>query len=300
MRGAASTSGISLGLWGCRASYKVEVAVSRDGIVNLSTLSEMRFETINMLVNLFLWTATAVATLSMLDRRQSISWGAQVRSGPAKVSIIATSTTMYPPAIPHPQNAYLFLWMGIYPDNGDLIQSIVGSYSKGQSECYGPNADTAWCISSEVYGTLNGHTNQFVGQMTTAWPDYTNGVTFNYTLIDRSTWLWNQTMHDATTGKLLSTYQKTSGPMTHWDTAAECQGACSLPTTPHTYVNSTIVFETAYPAFPSSLTTIGGATHTGAKTTDGGKTYTIDKITIPAKCSSPCTIKRFGKSSREE
>lgn len=244
-----------------------------------------------------LLTATSAA-LSKLERRQSISWGAQVRSGPSNESIIATSTTIYPPAYPRQKNGYLFLWMGIYPDNGDLIQGIVGSYAKGQSECSGPDADTAWCISSEVYGNLNGQANQWVGPMTTTFPNYTSGITINYKLVDRSSWLWNQTIHDATTGKLLSTFQKTSGPMTHWDTAAECQGDCSLPSGPHTYINSTIVFENPYTAFPSSLWTVGGATHSEAKSVDGGKTYIIEKITIPAKCTSTCNDVPFGFRQR--
>lgn len=155
-----------------------------------------------------LW--SSMATASFLAKRDS--WGPAVSLGPSKAGIIQTTTTVYPGKAPSNQTGFLFSWLGISNGTGDLIQSVIGSYPKGLSECDGANADTTWCVSSEVYG-LDPKTkgpNQWVGSLTTAHVNYTNGVMLNYTLIDKKTYLWKQTMNDAVTGQLLSTFNKTS------------------------------------------------------------------------------------------
>lgn len=135
--------------------------------------------------------ASAVTASPSLRKRDS--WGPSLGLGPAKQQIITTQTTIYPGQLPPNQQAYLFAWLGISNGTGDLIQSIVGSYPKGGSECSGPNADTAWCISSEVYGnTAAGYPNQFVGDLRTADVNYQNGITFNYTLTDKKAYTWVQ------------------------------------------------------------------------------------------------------------
>ena len=49
-----------------------------------------------------------------------------------------------------------------------------------------------------------------------------------------------------------------------------------------TYVNSKIVLAAADPTFSQTLGASSGATHTDMTTTDGGKTWTIAKISLPA------------------
>jgi hypothetical protein len=246
------------------------------------------------LAGLLLSATTALANLdfshhSNLAKRLDVSWGPIVYLGPtqSKTPIISTTTTIYPGKMPSSQTGYMFAWLGISNGTGDLVQSIVGSYPKGQSECTGPNADTTWCISSEVYGLdKTGATVQFVGEKTTADVNYENGIRLNYTLVDKESYLWVQTMHDAVTGELLSTYNKTSGPMTDWNTAIELQpynGQNPVGTTePQYYVNTTIVLETADSSFSQTGTTTDGAKYTELETSDNGKTWTIAKITIPA------------------
>lgn len=166
---------------------------------------------------------------------------------------------------------------------GDLVQSIIGSYPAGQSECYGQAAaDTAWCISSEAF--FEG--DQFVGDKLTAMVDYENGIKLNYTLADRDTWLWTQTMEDAVTGTLLSTFDRKSGPMLGWGTALECNDykgvTCTGTPEEQIYADSTIILEEADADFVNTLVTDAGVTYTDMATADGGKTWTIEKITIPA------------------
>lgn len=95
--------------------------------------------------------------------------------------------------MPSDQAGLLYHWLGMSNGTGDLIQSIIGSYPAGQSECSGTDADTAWCISSEVYGNTDaGVPNQWVGDLRTADANIANGIVLNYTLVDESTWLWTQ------------------------------------------------------------------------------------------------------------
>jgi hypothetical protein len=77
------------------------------------------------------------------DKRAD-SWGPAVSLGPSKAEIIHATTTTYPGAMPANQAGGLFLWPGMSNGTGDLIQSIIGSYPKGGSECAGANADTEW------------------------------------------------------------------------------------------------------------------------------------------------------------
>ncbi len=236
------------------------------------------------LVGLMLSVSLATAS-SFLSKRDS--WGPAFSLGPAKQDIISTTTTIYPGKMPSDQKGYLFVWLGISNGTGDLVQSIIGSYPAGESECSGSDADSTWCISSEVYGLAsNGLPNQWVGSLTTADVNYENGIKLNYTLIDKESYLWLQTMEDAVTGTLLSTFNKTSGPMLGWGTALECQNhgdhTCAGTTSEQYYVNSTIILESADDTFVETLGASTGVVYTDMVTADNGKTWTIAKITIPA------------------
>jgi hypothetical protein len=146
------------------------------------------------LTSLFLSALGATATSSPGTRfSKRDSWGPAFSLGPAKSDIISTTTTIYPGKMPSDQKGLLYIWLGISNGTGDLIQSIIGSYPAGQSECSGANADTTWCVSSEVYGNdASGTPNQWVGGLTTADVDYENGIRLNYTLVDESSYLWLQ------------------------------------------------------------------------------------------------------------
>jgi hypothetical protein len=93
-------------------------------------------------------------------------------------------------------------------------------------------------------------------------------------------------MRDAVTGQLLSTFNKTSGPMLGWGTALECDDykgkSCKGTTSEQTYINATIILESADATFIQMLGASEGANHTAMETSDKGKTWTIAKIYIPA------------------
>ena len=85
-----------------------------------------------------------------LFRRDIAAFGPGIYAGPASQDIVQFVTTTYPGAIPPSQQGGLFLWPGLANGTGDLIQSIVGSYPPGQSECSGANADTEWYVSTLI------------------------------------------------------------------------------------------------------------------------------------------------------
>ncbi|RDW64976.1 hypothetical protein BP6252_10627 [Coleophoma cylindrospora] len=243
--------------------------------------------------------SASAATAANLGKRDS--WGQAFSLGPAKQQIISTTTTIYPgEPIPN-QGGYLFAYLGISNGTGDLIQSIVGSYPDGASECSG-DPSTSWCISSEVYGLAsNGYPNQWVGDQTTADTDYADGIIFNYTLTDASTYTWTQTMTNAKTGVLLSSYTKNSGPMLGWGTALECDDyngvACSGTIASQTFSNSTITLAAADPTFTDTMGAGADVTHTDMVTTDGGLTWTIAEIVIPAMQSGSSSTSSAAVSS---
>ncbi|KAK6217771.1 hypothetical protein LQW54_003280 [Pestalotiopsis sp. IQ-011] len=191
--------------------------------------------------------AAASATASSMFGKRA-SWARAVSLGPSKQEIISTTTTIYPGKMPSGQEGLLYLWLGISNGTGDLIQSVIGSYPAGMGEC----------IPSEVYGNTDaGVPSQWVGELTTADVNYENGILLNYTLIDKESYLWLQTMSDATTGDLLSTFNKTSGPMLGWGTAIECDddngSECTGTISEQTWVNSTIILEAAHSTFVDIL-----------------------------------------------
>lgn len=237
-------------------------------------------------INLVLLAAPVAYVLAAFPNlqfnRRADSWGPAVSLGPSKAEIIHSTTTTYPGAMPANQAGGLFLWPGMSNGTGDLIQSVIGSYSKGNSECSGANADSQWCISSEVFGNdESGRPNQWVGSLRTLLAQPDDGLVFTYNLVDQSKYTWEQTVHNAKTGVLMSSFSKNSGPMLGWGTAVECQ-SCTPTISTQTYVDTTIILKSADPTFPQTLGAGGGATHSAMTTSDGGKTWYIALMTIPA------------------
>ena len=80
----------------------------------------------------------------------SLTWGPMVQLGPVAngASIIGLTATSYPGNPPAKQAGGLFNWVGInnYDTDSDLIQSIVGQYMPGQSECEGQDEDELWLV----------------------------------------------------------------------------------------------------------------------------------------------------------
>jgi hypothetical protein len=64
------------------------------------------------------------------------------------------------------------------------------------------------------------------------------------------------------------------------NTAVQCQ-ACTAPVNEQYWQNVEIKLSAAYKNFGSTVYQVHGATNTKPTTSDGGKTWVIQKITIP-------------------
>jgi hypothetical protein len=100
---------------------------------------------------LSLATAAPRGFLSKRIDQDEITWGPLIGLGPTADGIEITSVvaTIYPGRMPKTQVGGLYNWIGINneTENGDLVQGIVGSYSHGESECKGANADSSWYVN---------------------------------------------------------------------------------------------------------------------------------------------------------
>jgi hypothetical protein len=82
-----------------------------------------------------------------------------------------------------------------------------------------------------------------------------------------------------------------------WGTAVECQ-SCTPTISTQTYVDTTIILKSADLTFPQTLGASSGATHSEMTTSDGGKTWYIALMTIPAMNPSGNTVSSFASYVR--
>ncbi|KAF7712532.1 Uncharacterized protein PECH_003071 [Penicillium ucsense] len=102
-------------------------------------------------------------------------------------------------------------------------------------------------------------------------------LTIHYKYNDR-TGNYDQTV--AINGVVVSTLSSNDGHAQGWGTAVECQEkACKSNVPAHRYLATTIILNSADPAFGKTLA-INEATSSRLTTKDGGKTWTVSTIDI--------------------
>lgn len=133
-----------------RFTYPVQLVCSRQSLFS-GMLFHMPSTSALAAAIALLYASSALAKPPAIGNSKAISsltWGPLVQLGPTRgdASIIGVTATSYPGNPPSSQAGGLFNWIGInnYATDGDLIQSIVGQYSPGQSECSGSSADREW------------------------------------------------------------------------------------------------------------------------------------------------------------
>lgn len=107
-------------------------------------------------------------------------------------------------------------------------------------------------------------------------------ITYTRNTNDNGTYTWTQLVTDTATGEELSTLDSDSGDMTGWGTGTECNDQCVGTTSPQVYSNTKIVLESEDPEFSSTAVPGEGVTASDMVTDDGGKTWTIKEINLPA------------------
>ncbi|KAF4259575.1 hypothetical protein KXX16_009169 [Aspergillus fumigatus] len=218
---------------------------------------------------------TLGVSASVIKREDT--WGGSVSLGPTKSTIVNAVTTLIPGAAPATQSGELFLWPGMSNGTGDLVQTTLESWP---SNAWCGATTGQWCVRASLFGSfgqLDGDASPVSG---------TDQVRIEYTLLDdQETWVQNVT--NAQTGKVLSTFSHKSGPyMTGYGTGTECDGGCTGTVAEQKYLNTKITLASADTTFGNTIASAAGATYSGLSSSEGGKVWTIESITIPAMSSS--------------
>ncbi|KAG7445951.1 uncharacterized protein BT62DRAFT_868610, partial [Guyanagaster necrorhizus] len=224
-------------------------------------------------VNMF---SLALLPLALALTAKGDSWGPAYSLGPTSSAIIEAITTFTPGTPPSDAENYLFLWPGISNSTSGLIQAGTDQTADQNSYC-GASQDQ-WCAMASYYGVVDGATTQLNGDMVPI--DATASITIHYKLADDDI-TWEQTV--TLNGEVISTLNSSDGPLYNggWGTGTECQQDCTGTTSPQYYTNTTITLLEADADFSSTLSMGDGVEASDMVTSDDGKTWTIDSITIP-------------------
>ena len=219
-------------------------------------------------------------------------WGSSWSFGPvhptATNHIIYTKTTLVPGRLPPITSTTgpLFLWPGISNPTSDLIQTTMDAWPDNAGYC-GATAGQ-WCVEGSVFGSFG----QRNGPTVAIDPD--DHVTIEYRLgSDNNT--WTQTVTSQKLGKVVSTLTSTSGlmPGGGFGFATEAD-ANSFTIDTQYYLCTEVHLAAADPAFGATgvggVGAMFGATGRGSgigtaknlRTPDGGLTWLVDLITLPA------------------
>ncbi len=219
-------------------------------------------------------------------------WGSSWSFGPVHPTtsnhIIYTKTTIVPGRLPPITSTTgpLFLWPGLSNPTSDLIQTTMDAWPSNANYCGA--AAGQWCVEASVFGSFG----QRNGPNAPIDPD--DHVTIEYKLgSDNDT--WTQTVTSQKLGKVVSTLTSTSGLMLGggFGFATEAD-ANSYTIDTQYYLCTEIHLDAADPQFASTgvggVGAMYGATGMGSgigtaknvHTPDGGMTWLVDLITLPA------------------
>jgi MYXO-CTERM domain-containing protein len=233
---------------------------------------------------------SALLTLTLAPARALAAdgWGASYSFGPTTSRITYARTTLVPGRLPPITSTTgpLFLWPGMSNPTSDLIQTTMDAWQDNKGYCKATAGQ--WCVEASVFGSFG----QRNGPTVAIDPD--DHVTIEYKLgTDNNT--WTQTVTSLKLGKVVSTLQSTSGQMPKggFGFATEAD-ADSFTIDTQYYLCTELHFAEADPHF--AATGVGGigaqhgasgvgsgvGTAKNVHTPDGGLTWLIDLITLPA------------------
>ncbi|KAF8181220.1 hypothetical protein K438DRAFT_1601931 [Mycena galopus ATCC 62051] len=230
--------------------------------------------------------ALLAATTPFLGAVLADSWGPAYSLGPTTGAVIGTTYTFTSGTPPQPPTDFLFLWVGVSNGTSGLIQAGANQYENMESACGATNEE--WCVGASYFGVVNGETTQLNGPMVTV--SGSTPVFVDYSLSGNT---WTQTVEVG--GKVVSTLTSEDGPLLKggWGTGTEIDSNSFGTTSAQTYTDITILLSEADPNFKNTLGMGAGVVATPMETTDGGKTWTIASILLPATdpTSTTTTIK---------
>ncbi|KAI7268316.1 hypothetical protein KC345_g7676 [Hortaea werneckii] len=191
----------------------------------------------------------ALALATALPTTTLAAMGPAFSTGPVADStfIRSANATLVLPAVPRNNAGVASLWVGMGTSTGDLIQSIAENWDSD-----------SW--SDEPMGADEG-----------------DRVTMLYEYQDDSA---NYTQTVSLNGHVVSTLSTSDGHAQGWGSAVECAETNCGTVPAHSWIDVSIVMDTADPDYKQ--TQAKGEGVTGELTTsDGGKTWTLGEIGIP-------------------
>ncbi|KAK4031252.1 hypothetical protein C8A01DRAFT_21501 [Parachaetomium inaequale] len=176
----------------------------------------------------------------------------------------ATSTLILPKA-PTGSSGDLSLWVGMGTSKGDLIQSIADNWQSSN-----------WAIFAYTLLSTSATTQMPVqSDSTTAYPG--DQITMHYKYDDST---GNYTQYVSINGNLVHTLSTSDGHALGFGSAVECAETNCGVVPAHTWINTVITMDVADPNYINTLGKGQGVTG-DMVTGDGGKTWTVSKISIP-------------------
>ncbi|RMZ10645.1 hypothetical protein D0860_03724 [Hortaea werneckii] len=210
--------------------------------------------------------ALALAT-SLLPTTTLAAMGPAFSTGPVADStfIRSANATLILPSVPRSNAGVASLWVGMGTSTGDLIQSIAENWNKD-----------SWSVFAYTLLSTS-ETTQMPVQDDPTDADEGDRVTMLYEYQDDSA---NYTQTVSLNGHVVSTLSTSDGYAQGWGSAVECAETNCGTVPAHSWVDVSIVMDSADPDY--KLTQAKGEGVTGELTTnDGGKTWTVGKIGIP-------------------
>ncbi|KAI9689009.1 MAG: hypothetical protein M1822_000746 [Bathelium mastoideum] len=171
----------------------------------------------------------------------------------------ASSTLVLPNAPSGSNGGDLSLWVGMGTSNGDLIQSIADNYEQSDWSVFAYTLKETSPTSQEPI--------QAPGS--TATPG--QQVTMHYKFDDST---GNYTQYVLVNGKQVSTLSTSDGQAQGWGSAVECAQTNCGTVPAHSWINTSIILNSADPDYINTLGKSSGVTGT-MTTSDGGVTWTV-------------------------
>ncbi|KAH8112263.1 hypothetical protein DFH11DRAFT_516502 [Phellopilus nigrolimitatus] len=196
-------------------------------------------------------------------------------------SISKVTTTLNAGTPPTSQPGELVLWPGLSNGTGDLLMASVESWDN-QTWCDGTASQ--WCIRTFVFSDQRSIDGTYAA-LNSGEP-----VTFIFERnADASGWSETAVVGGNVVAQVISA----SGPMTLFGVTTECNDDCAMTVSPQTYTNTTIVLDSADPAWGETAVVgsaiYGGGTFgtilqtvvNGLTSSQDGKVWSVAEIMIP-------------------
>ncbi|KPM39005.1 hypothetical protein AK830_g7565 [Neonectria ditissima] len=231
--------------------------------------------------------ASFFALMSAIAGAQAADWSGQYKfgnmfyTGPTKSGVTITKATysLTPPSVPcgyatSGGNEELAFWIGIQDDptgkdvaQENFVQPLL-NWAPDQRLTGCKTDNTQWCIAASTYTPS--------GQLSQPYEPIAAGTRLDFELVVGSA----VTQTISSSGTVLSTQTNAAGmkPAVFYG-SNECYLQTCGTLESYSWENITIHLSAADPDFGNTLS-LTSATSTGYKTTDGGKTWTNERITI--------------------